>query len=122
MAKTSIAISTIPLAGFGLFAREAIPIGTFIGVYSGELCRAEDQDLIKGKPSYIWGFEKDRIINAKYKGNKSRFMNHNRDNSNVTVRVVTALGTSYVLFTTARAIAAGEELTINYGKDSRRII
>ena len=121
IAKTSIAISTIPSAGFGLFTREAIPIGTFIGVYSGELCRAEDQDLIKGKPSYLWGFDKDRIINAKYKGNKSRFMNHG-DNSNVTVRVVTALGSSYVIFTTARAIAAGEELTINYGKDSRRII
>lgn len=121
MAKTSIAISTIPAAGFGLFAREAIPIGTFIGIYSGELCRAEDQDLIKGKPSYIWGFEKDRIINAKYKGNKSRFLNHS-ESSNVTVRVVTALGTSYVLFTTAKAIAADEELTINYGKDSRRII
>jgi len=120
MPKTSIAISTNPQAGFGLFARQPIPKGTFLSVYSGELCRVETQDLVK--PSYIWGFEKDRVINAKYKGNKSRFMNHHETDSNVTVEVVTALGTSYVVFTAARDIRAEEELTINYGKDSHEII
>ena len=122
--KTAVGISPIPEAGLGLFAREAILDGTFIGIYAGELCRIEEQDMVAGRnyPNYKWSFEENLVINAKSKGCKTRFMNHRDQDFNVDVKVVNAMGTSFVAFTAARRISLGEELTINYGRESQRII
>ena len=117
MPKTAVGISRIPSAGFGLFALEKIVSGSFLGLYSGELCRPEDESS-----KYMWGYEKDTVIDAKTKGNKTRFMNDPKKGTNVTAKVVTALGTSYVVFTTVRDVDPGEELTLDYGKDRDKFI
>ncbi|CAJ0578110.1 unnamed protein product, partial [Mesorhabditis spiculigera] len=129
--------------GKGLFATKDIPAGTFIGEYAGELI--SDPEEIQNRQEHLYRFhnaedahymmqlEKGRIVDARFKANLSRFINHScRPNCLVGLKLVELTAKNpkkekketkkeksplmdlrpYVY--TKRLIKAGEELTFFY--------
>ena len=106
-----------PLVGYGVFAGENIQSLSYIGEYAGEL-RARRGRKDK-KNDYIFGymvgtFGTPWIIDAKNKGNFTRFLNHSFD-PNVSSRGVVVDGVYHVIFFANRSIAKGEQMTYDYG-------
>ena len=54
--EVGLCISTIPLAGYGVYARHYIPIGTWIGPYEGKKIPVEDglKMASQGDASFLW--------------------------------------------------------------------
>jgi len=69
------------VAGWGLFTRHALKAGDFVADYVGECISQEEADR-RGQiddardRSYLFQVASDMVIDAKYKGNKTRFINH----------------------------------------------
>ena len=51
--EVGLCISGIPGAGYGVCAKQTIPLGTWIGPYEGELVQPEDV-LLGADASYMW--------------------------------------------------------------------
>ena len=51
--EVSLCISSIPGAGYGVCAKQTIPLGTWIGPYEGELVQPEDV-LLGADAPYMW--------------------------------------------------------------------
>ena len=51
-----LCISTIPLAGYGVFAKLFIPKGTWIGPYEGRKISVEDglKQISEGDAPFLW--------------------------------------------------------------------
>lgn len=106
-----------PLIGYGVFAKENISSLSYIGEYTGEL-RKRRRFKDKGN-DYIFGymvgsFGTPWIIDAKDKGNFTRFINHSFY-PNVSSRGVVLDGVYRVIFFANKAIKKGEQLTYDYG-------
>jgi len=84
--KTAVSASTV-CAGWGLFALEDMKKGDYIGIYNGEVICNEEIDK-RGvwdqyeKLFYIFSVDDQYAIDAKYMGNKQRFINHSPDKAN----------------------------------------
>ncbi|KAK4536876.1 hypothetical protein CDCA_CDCA10G2902 [Cyanidium caldarium] len=109
--------------GWGVFARDAIPRGTFIAEYCGELVsqyeaerRGRLHDSTTGV-SYLFDLDAELCLDAHRKGKKSKYINHSRTapQRNCQVRSRVVGGDRRVSVFADRDIAAGEELFFDYG-------
>lgn len=105
-----------PLVGYGVFAKNYIPTLSYIGEYAGELRKRRRND--KGN-DYIFGymvgmFGTPWIIDAKKRGNFTRFLNHSYQ-ANVSSRGIVVDGIYRVIFFANTAICKGQQLTYDYG-------
>jgi SET domain-containing protein len=69
------------VSGWGLFTRNALNIGDYIGKYIGEVMSQDEADrrgLIADarECTYMFLLSSDMSIDASRKGNKLRFINH----------------------------------------------
>ncbi|XP_064262456.1 LOW QUALITY PROTEIN: histone-lysine N-methyltransferase EHMT2-like, partial [Passer domesticus] len=107
--------------GWGVRALQAIPPGTFICEYVGELISDAEAD-VREDDSYLFDLDnKDGevyCIDARYYGNVSRFINHLCDPNIIPVRVFMLhqdLRFPRIAFFSSRHIRPGEELGFDYG-------
>ncbi|GMF37896.1 unnamed protein product [Phytophthora lilii] len=141
----SVRVEYIPGPGFGLIANEKINAGEFIIEYVGEVIDDIECErrMIKYRDNgevnfYMMELEKNIVIDAKYRSNESRFINHSCDPNSVTqkwyvlshceqasVRCVDCLlffvcgnrnvdGIQRIGIFARRNIAPNEEITIDY--------
>jgi hypothetical protein len=106
--------------GYGLFAEADFAKDTYVGEYAGVV-----RLILRGKPdlngyclhypSRFFSYDYF-VIDALRAGNETRFMNHS-DAPNVQCISLVDRDLCHVGFFTTRAIAKGEEITFNYGKD-----
>jgi hypothetical protein len=108
--------------GFGCFADRKIKKGSFIGAFTGHLMKKKhvtvDADYIVPYPSVV-SSEKDGliefVINARYGGNYTHFINSSSKNPNVECRFVPKNGFWQVIYLALRTIYRNEQLLVNYG-------
>lgn len=108
--------------GHGLFAMEDLcTIGTFISEYVGQILdketfqsRAQKYDKEEEKHFYFMHINSDLIIDARQKGNFSRFMNHSCEPNCATEKWTTIQGETRIGFFTLKQITKGTELTFDY--------
>ncbi|POS79635.1 set-domain histone methyltransferase-5 [Diaporthe helianthi] len=107
-----IELRATPSMGLGVFATTDIPSNRVLGEYLGDLRPpTEDPNHIDHYQFTLSGIA---FISATEAGNWTRFVNHNC-NPNVTVGDDMYGRRRAIVFTSNRAIAAGEQLSINYG-------
>ncbi len=106
-----------PFLGYGVFAQEDIQELSYIGQYVGVVRkRSSKKDVLN---SYIFGYVSTSrgtkyVIDAKEKGNFTRYINHS-DEPNLTSRWIVEDGITKVIFFTNRLIKKGEQLCYDYG-------
>lgn len=109
--------------GWGLFAGQFIPKGSFITQYVGEIY-AIDSKYGKSKLreykdktcTYLMSISKSEVIDPTIKGNIARFINHSCD-PNCETQKWHVLGEVCVGVFAIKDIEENEELTFNYGFD-----
>lgn len=115
-----VRVEYIPGPGFGLIANEKIAAGEFIIEYIGEVIDDEEcekrltmyRDL--GETHfYMLELEKDIVIDARYRSNEARFINHSCDPNSVTQKW-NVDGLIRIGIFARRNIMADEEITIDY--------
>ncbi len=109
-----------PLASYGLFAREPLPKGTFIGTYTGLVRRRRwlylgRNDYCFMYPTALWSFC-SYTIDAQSCGNETRYINHAASYANVEALGIFTLHKMHILIRALRDIPQGEELLLDYGK------
>lgn len=104
--------------GFGVFASQRIPSCSFVGEYTGVVQERKRKRL---KDNYYcvqyttWGMGRKKIIiDAKDKGNFTRFINHS-SNPNLGLQSIYWRGLPRMAFISLREIPEGEQLTFDYG-------
>jgi len=113
--------SGIPAAGKGLFTNKAIPKGTKIVEYKGEIVKWKDVDTRDGKNGYIYYVNRYHVIDAwETKEALARYANDAKGPSrtdgvrnNCTYNIE---GVRVFIFA-MRDIPAGSELLVGYGKE-----
>jgi SET domain-containing protein len=96
--------------GLGLFALNTIPRDKRIIEYTGEIITGEEIDKKGGK--YLFELDPNRAIDGTSRSNLARYINHScRPNA----KAYTSGNRIWVW--SLRAIQAGEQITINYGKE-----
>ena len=111
--------------GYGAITNRDIKKDTYIGEYTGVVQRKTQTYFTSN--DYLWEHVpppydsmiliKDYFsccINAKYKGNYTRFINHSNDN-NLETRYIFCEGLLHVCFMSNIFIPAGTQLTYHYG-------
>ncbi len=96
--------------GLGLFALEAIPAGKRLIEYTGFLIMAGEASRSRSK--YLFEVDEKRVIDGSPRSNLARYINHSCQPN--------AEGLSSrrrIWIWSKKAIKAGEEITINYGKE-----
>jgi len=106
-------IGTSSIHGLGLFARIAISGGQIILEYSGERISKAESILrcSEGNP-FIFYLDEQFDLDGNVESNPARFLNHSCSPNCTVERVEGRL-----VVVAQRPIAAGEELTFNYGYD-----
>lgn len=103
--------------GYGVYAARAIPALTFIGEYTGVVKKRRNR---KNRfNDYIFSYDlcgksTRWCIDAKEKGNFTRFLNHS-DSPNLTSRWVIKGGITHIIFFSNKLIPKGTQLTYCYG-------
>lgn len=108
-----IAFQSSLIHGRGGFATAEIPVGTRLIEYLGErISKAESQRRCEGGNPFIFHLDEQTDLDGDVEWNPARWLNHscepNCDAEEEDGRIWIA---------TTRAVAAGEELTFNYGYD-----
>ncbi|XP_060855766.1 uncharacterized protein LOC132933510 [Metopolophium dirhodum] len=104
--------------GYGVFALEDIPSGTFVDEYMGEVID-QCEMIIRMKKTlyknnnYMVQLKHDEIIDATRKGNITRFINHSCE-PNCVAEKWNVLGESRMGFFSKELIRKGEEITFDY--------
>jgi len=111
--------------GFGLFASQSIKPFTHLAEYTGRVKRWKLWKQNKNPYCFRYpgGWLPGQIymVDAQEGGNETRFVNHS-DTPNCEPATALSNGILHIFFRATRPIQAGEQITINYGKDywSRR--
>jgi hypothetical protein len=96
--------------GLGLFTLRPVRAGGRVVEYVGPVITAEEAGRSRGK--YLFTLDERRAIDGKGRGNRARYLNHScRPNS---------AGYTYgsrIWVCATEAIAAGEQITIDYGSE-----
>jgi hypothetical protein len=106
--------------GWGVFAAEPIASGQFVYEYTGALL-SQDEAERRGfvydhnERSYLFDLNEDAVVDAMRNGNKSKFVNHCSPGQNCRARVVNVGGVHHIGVWAECDIAAGEELSFDYG-------
>ncbi|POS75039.1 set-domain histone methyltransferase-5 [Diaporthe helianthi] len=100
--------------GFGVFAREDIPRGTMIGEYIGRLL-PHDPDY-SAQSAYVYTIGRRAECDAEQYCNITHFINHNCICNTDPISAMYGKR-EVVALKTNRDIAAGEEITIDYGTE-----
>ncbi|ETL45842.1 hypothetical protein L917_04016 [Phytophthora nicotianae] len=116
----SMRVEYIPGPGFGLIANEDINAGEFVIEYVGEVIDDKECErrMITYRDNgevnfYMMELEKNIVIDAKYRSNDSRFINHSCDPNCVTQKW-NVDGMQRIGIFARRNIAPNEEITIDY--------
>jgi SET domain-containing protein len=98
------------ITGLGLFALEPIPKDKRIIEYTGPILTNEEADQKGGK--YLHTIDEKYVIDGSPRSNTARYINHScRPNAKAYTSGVR------VWVWSLRTIKAGEEITMNYGKE-----
>jgi len=106
--------------GYGVFAKQKLFKGAFIGEYLGLIRKYKPK--IHAKNSYCFEYviggdlETSFTIDAQDQGNFTRFINHHPD-GNCDPIFVFHQGIMKMILITNRGISKGEEITYDYGPD-----
>jgi hypothetical protein len=113
--RTLLGVSDVD--GWGLFTRDALKKGDFVHEYVGEMLRRDDtekqgidDDKNKSK-TYLFELTSEYDVDAKRKGNKTRYINHSRKGANVKPRILFAKGDYRIGFFAIKDIAAQSEVS-----------
>jgi len=102
--------------GHGLFAADAMSVGTLLGEYTGELVRDEHDQL----DDYAFNFPSlsgNLRVSARNHGSLIRFLNHETaESATCTMQSVMVDGCIHLLCFTRRQISPNDELTYDYGQ------
>jgi uncharacterized protein len=97
-------------AGLGLFALKRIPANRRIVEYIGKLINNEERKRSRGR--YLFEIDEDRFIDGSTRSNLARYINHSCEpNSQGYTQG------NRIWIWSLRAIEAGEEITMDYGKE-----
>lgn len=121
--NTLIEVRRSPIHGDGVFALAAIPAGTLVTVYRGEMIARNELERrialreTEGQgdaPIYYFEIEEDCFIDAEsvVENNPARFINHACDEN---CEAIWNAETGRMEIFALRDIAAGEELSFDYG-------
>lgn len=105
--------------GYGVFTAKDLAPFTFIGEYTGEVrkrCREDRKNSYCFDYSIGEGKKSAFIIDAEKKGNITRFINHS-DTPNLEPISVFSNNIMHVILLTRSWIAAGSQLTYDYGEE-----
>jgi len=116
-----------PGFGWGLFALVGLAPGALVGEYSGVLQEAGDappEEKVDGHylSDYAWNYPDELPdgtefeVNALREGNELRFANH-ASNPNLAVDHTLVDGLFVTFFRVIRPVAAGDQLTVDYGEE-----
>jgi SET domain-containing protein len=109
MTKSSLAVKR-SVTGLGLFALNPIPADKRIIEYIGPVLTYEEANKKGGK--YLVTIDQKYVIDGSPRSNVARYINHScRPNAKAYTSGIR------VWIWSLRAIKAGEEITINYGKE-----
>ena len=111
--KFDVSVRRSPIDGFGVFAAEDIPPQKKIGEIRGEtISVSEARRLAEGRERImIVELSEKKAIDFSKSPDPMRFTNHScKPNARLVIR------NGRVEFYAARAIAAGEEITVDYGE------
>jgi SET domain-containing protein len=99
--------------GRGAYARAPLPAGIRVVQYVGEkITKAESRRRCEANNRYIFALDDHHDLDGSVERNPARFLNHScRPNCEA------VLWKGEIWIRTLRPIAAGEELTFNYGYD-----
>ena len=104
--------------GYGVISNIDISEGTYIGEYVGELITQRSTYFTSN--NYLWEYaipyikKTPYLINAKYKGNYTRYINHS-DSPNLKPIYIYNEGLLHICFVTIKDIHAGQQLLYDYG-------
>jgi hypothetical protein len=105
---------------WGLFALEPIEPHDMVIEYIGEIIRQQVADFREKRyekmgigSSYLFRIDEDTIIDATFKGNLARFINHSCE-PNCYARIITVDGQKKIVIYSKREIKVGEEITYDY--------
>lgn len=112
-----------PIHGNGVFALEPIAKGERVVRYKGKLRSHDDVDARYGElpengHTFLFTLNEDYVIDANVDGNVARWINHSCEPNCEAVMHEHKHGKRHkdkILIEATRDIAAGEELTYNYG-------
>ncbi len=98
--------------GLGLYTTKERTKGERITEYRGEHISSSEADKRGGK--YLFTLNKSTVIDGKARDNIARYLNHScRPNCYAEIDA----NEEHIFFYAKKKIAAGEELTFNYGKE-----
>lgn len=115
--SASIRVQKVEGMGLGVFATALIPNGTFVVDYAGDVI--DSDELLKRhpdmEPEYAFRVDETKYIDGELVDHWSKRMNHNALRPNLDFEV--SATPPRVRFTACRDIAAGDELTFDYGPE-----
>ena len=98
------------VTGLGMFAQQDIPRKTEIIQYLGTIITNEEADRTGGR--YVFYLNETHSIDGKSRENLARYINHS-----CVPNAAAYTDDEEVWIISEKAIKAGEEITINYGKE-----
>ena len=109
----AVALKRSRIDGYGVFAAEDIPAGTRLGLLTGESITVAEarRRAQESRRLMLVELSPARAIDASRSQDAMRFTNHScRPNARLVIR------DGRIEFYARRAIAAGEEITVDYGE------
>lgn len=107
--------------GYGVFANRSFPRSSFIGEYTGLVCKQRLFRKIKNHYVFDYSFRSGTshspyLIDAEKQGNHTRFINHS-DTPNLETASVLCDGVMHIILYAIEEIPAGAQLCYDYGEE-----